>query len=188
MINLSLGGGKSAGLEQAMQYANSKQVVVLAAGGNNAQVGNAPVYPAAYPQAIAVASVNVDLAHSTFGNTGRYLDISAPGEGIVSAWGTSSTVYADASGTSMATPYAAAEAALIIAATPKLSAARVKLIMQNTATDLGASTVFGHGLINPVAAVLTARAYRTTAHPSHAEIKRQSNRFYFAQFMRALNA
>ena len=188
VINLSLGGGKSAGLQQAMQYANSKQVVVLAAGGNNAQVGNAPVYPAAYPQAIAVASINDDLAHSTFGNTGRYLDISAPGEGIVSAWGTSSTAYADASGTSMATPYAAAEAALIIAATPKLSAARVKLIMQNTATHLGASTVFGQGLINPVAAVLTARAYRTTAHPSHAQITRQSNRFYFAQFVRALNA
>jgi type VII secretion-associated serine protease mycosin len=188
VINLSLGGGKSAGLQQAMAYANSKQVVVLAAGGNNAQAGNAPLYPAAYPQAIAVASVNDDLAHSTFGNTGRYLDISAPGEGIVSAWGTSSTAYADASGTSMATPYAAAEAALVIAATPKLSAARVKLIMQNTATHLGASTLFGHGLINPVAAVLTARAYRTSAHPSHAQIKRQSRRFYFAEFIRALNA
>jgi serine protease len=188
VINLSLGGGKSAGLQQAMEYANSKQVVVLAAGGNNAQAGNAPMYPAAYPQAIAVASVDDNLAHSTFSNTGRYLDISAPGEGIVSTWGSSSTAYADASGTSMATPYAAAEAALIISATPKLTAARVKLIMQNTATHLGAATVFGHGLINPVAAVLTARAYRTTAHPSHAQIQRQSNRFYFAQYLQALSA
>jgi type VII secretion-associated serine protease mycosin len=188
VINLSLGGGKSAGLQQAMQYANSKQVVVLAAGGNNAQAGNAPMYPAAYPQAIAVASVDDNLAHSAFSNTGRYLDISAPGEGIVSTWGTSTTSYADASGTSMATPYAAAEAALIFSTTPKLSAARVKLIMQATATHLGSSSVFGQGLVNPVAAVLTARAYRATAHPTHAQIQRQSSRFYFAQWVQGLNA
>jgi serine protease len=188
VINLSLGGGKSAGLEQAMEYANSKQVVVLAAGGNYGQAGNAPLYPAAYPQAIAVASVDDTLAHSAYGNTGAYLDISAPGEGIVSTWGTSPTAYADASGTSMATPYAAAEAALIISTTPKLSASRVKLIMENTATHLGPSTVFGHGLINPLDAVLTARAYRSVAHPSHAQIRRQTIRFYFAEWIRALNA
>ena len=186
VINLSLGGGKSEGLRQALQYANAKQVVVVSAGGNNAQAGNAPMYPAAYPEAIAVASIDSNLAHSAFSNTGRYLDVSAPGEGIVSSWGTSNTAYADASGTSMATPYAAAVAALIIATTPKLSASRVKQIMRNTATHLGANTVFGHGLINPTAAVLTARAYRATAHPSHAQITRQSNRFYFNQYMKAL--
>ena len=49
----------------------------------------------------------------------------------------SPTAYADASGTSMATPYASAEAALIIAATPTLSAARVTQIMETTATHLG---------------------------------------------------
>ena len=186
VINLSLGGGKSEGLRQALQYANAKQVVVVSAGGNNAQAGNAPMYPAAYPEAIAVASIDSNLAHSAFSNTGRYLDVSAPGEGIVSSWGTSNTAYADASGTSMATPYAAAVAALIIATTPKLSASRVKQIMRNTATHLGANTVFGDGLINPTAAVLTARAYRATAHPSHAQITRQSNRFYFNQYMKAL--
>jgi len=58
--------------------------------------------------------------------------------------------------------------------------------MRNTATHLGANTVFGDGLINPTAAVLTARAYRATAHPSHAQITRQSNRFYFNQYMKAL--
>ena len=129
VINLSLGGGKSPGIEQAMQYANSKGAVVLAAGGNNGDAGNAPMYPAAYPEAIAVAAVDSSLTHPAFGNTGNYLDVSAPGVGIVSLWGTSPTAYADASGTSMATPYASAEAALIIAATPTLSAARVKQLM-----------------------------------------------------------
>ena len=130
VINLSLGGGKSPGIEQAMQYANSKGAVVLAAGGNNGDSGNAPMYPAAYPEAIAVAAVDSSLTHPAFGNTGNYLDVSAPGVGIVSLWGSSPTAYADASGTSMATPYGSAEAALIIAATPTLSAARVKQLMR----------------------------------------------------------
>jgi serine protease len=169
VINLSLGGGKSEGLEQAIQYANSKGAVVVAAGGNNGDAGNAPMYPAAYPEAIAVAAVDSNLSHPAFGNTGSYLDVSAPGVGIVSLWGSSPTAYADATGTSMATPYASAEAALIIAATPSLSAIRVKQLMQNTATHLGSVSVFGHGLINPAAAIarsrsqVKARRHRTIA-------------------------
>ena len=58
VINVSLGGGASPGIQQAMQYANSKGAVVCAAGGNNGQAGNTPMYPAAYPEAIAVAAVD----------------------------------------------------------------------------------------------------------------------------------
>ena len=87
VINLSLGGGQSPGIQQAIQYANSKGAVVLAAGGNNGEAGNAPMYPAAYPEAIAVAAVDTNLSHPSFGNTGNYLDVSAPGVGIVSAVG-----------------------------------------------------------------------------------------------------
>ena len=89
VINVSLGGGQSPGIQQAMQYANSKGAVVVCAGGNNGESGNAPMYPAAYPEAIAVAAVDTDLSHPSFGNTGSYLDVSAPGVGIVSAWGSS---------------------------------------------------------------------------------------------------
>ena len=164
VINLSLGGKKSAGLEQAMKYANRKGAVVVAAGGNNGQAGNKPVYPAAYPEAIAVAAVSTNLSHPPFGNTGSYLDLSAPGVGIVSASGSSSSAYADASGTSMATPYASAEAALIISAKPSLSAKGVKQIMQSTATNSGSKgvdPVFGNGLINPGAAL-----YAVQPHPA----------------------
>jgi type VII secretion-associated serine protease mycosin len=159
VINLSLGGGPAPGVEQAIQYANSKGAVVIAAGGNNATTGNAPMYPAAYPEAIAVAAVDSNLAHPSFSNTGSYIDVAAPGVGIVSAWGTSPTAYASATGTSMATPYASAEAALIIAAHESLSAARVTQILEGTARDLGPAGVdpmFGHGLIDPRAALLAA--------------------------------
>jgi hypothetical protein len=117
------------------------------------------MYPAAYPEAIAVAAVDSNLKHPSFGNTGSYIDVAAPGVGIVSSWGSSPTAYALATGTSMATPYAAAEAALIISANPSLSAARVTQLIEGTATHLGPSTLFGHGLVNPAAALYAAQPH-----------------------------
>ncbi|HTK15352.1 MAG TPA: S8 family serine peptidase [Acidimicrobiia bacterium] len=159
VINLSLGGGQAPGLEQAIQYANSKRAVVVAAAGNYGDQGNAPTYPAAYPEAIAVAAVDSNLSHPAFSNTGSYVDVAAPGVGIVSAWGTSPTAYASADGTSMATPYASAEAAMIIAAHGSFSAAKVKQVLEGSARDLGPAGVdpwFGHGLINPHAALVAS--------------------------------
>lgn len=159
VINLSLGGGQATGVRQAIQYANSKRAVVVAAGGNNYSTGNAPMYPAAYPEAIAVAAVDTNLTHPSFSNTGSYIDVAAPGVGIVSAWGSSRTAYASASGTSMATPFASAEAAMIIAANPKLTAERVAQVLKATAHDLGRGgfdPVFGYGLLNPRGAILAA--------------------------------
>ena len=134
VINLSLGGGPAAGMQQAIQYANSKRAVVIAAAGNSGDSGNAPMYPAAYPEAIAVAAVDSNLQHLSFSNTGAYVDVSAPGVGIVSTWGSSPTAYASATGTSMATPYASAAAALIIAAHPTFGAAQLTQVLESTAT------------------------------------------------------
>ena len=159
VISLSLGGGQAAGVEQAIQYANSKRATVVAAAGNAGDSGNAPMYPAAYPEAIAVAAVDSNLQHPSFSNTGGYVDVSAPGVGIVSAWGSSPTAYASATGTSMATPYVSAEAALIYAAHPSFGASKVAQVLEGTARDLGPGGVdpyFGHGLINPHAALAAA--------------------------------
>jgi len=160
VVNLSLGGGQAPGIQQAIRYANRKGAIVLAAGGNNGQSGNAPMYPAAYPEAVAVAGVDSNLNHMSIGNTGNYLDVSAPGVGIVSAWGTSPTAYASATGTSMATPFASAAAALIISENPHMPVDRVKKLLESNTTDLGArgdDPVFGHGLINPLAALAAAQ-------------------------------
>ena len=159
VINLSLGGAQASGVEQAIQYANSKGAVVIAAAGNSGDQGNAPMYPARYPEAIAVAAVNPDLSHPAFSNTGAYVDVSAPGVNIVSTWGSSPSAYANATGTSMATPYVSAEAALIFAAHPSFSAARLTQVLEGTARDLGPAgpdRAFGHGLINPRAALIAA--------------------------------
>jgi type VII secretion-associated serine protease mycosin len=157
VINLSLGGGPSPGIETAMQYANSKNAVVVAAGGNNYTSGDQPVYPAAYKEAIAVAAVDQSLHHASFSNTGNYIDLAAPGDLIWSTWGSGPTQYALASGTSMATPYVSAAAALVVAVNPKYTAAQIRYALESTATDLGApgrDPVYGYGLVNPRRAVI----------------------------------
>ena len=80
VINLSLGGGPSSGMQIAMQYAWSKQVLTFAAAGNSYQDGNQPSYPAAYPEAIAVAAIDQSRQHADFSNTGSYVDLAAPGD------------------------------------------------------------------------------------------------------------
>jgi type VII secretion-associated serine protease mycosin len=171
VISLSLGGGPSPGMQIAIQYALTKNAVVLAAAGNSGADDNAPVYPAAYPEAIAVGAFAENLTRASFSNTGAYVDVSAPGNNILSTWSSSSNSYAIASGTSMATPYASAEAALIVARNPKLSAGGVTSILESTARDAGSPGVdssYGHGLINPAAAVSAATprvaGYGTKGH------------------------
>ncbi len=149
-----------------MQYALSKQVVTFAAAGNSYQDGNQPSYPAAYPEAIAVAAINQSLQHASFSNTGSYVDIAAPGDLIWSTYGQGHAQYALMSGTSMATPYATATAALILAEKPSLSAAELTRIVETSATDLGApgrDDTFGYGLINPRGGLLAASPERIDA-------------------------
>ena len=75
-----------------------------------------------------------NLTRSSFSNTGSYVDVSAPGSNILSTWSSSPTAYAVASGTSMATPYASAEAALDhLARTARCRAAAVTSILESTA-------------------------------------------------------
>ena len=157
VVNLSLGGpSPSAAMQTAIQYANSKGTIVFAAAGNYAQNGNPVTYPAAYPEAVAVAAVDSFGNRAAFSSYGSYVDLAAPGVGILSAWGNADNAYASASGTSMATPFAAAAAALVIAAHPTLTVAEVRNRLESTATDIGPAgndIYTGHGLINPAVAM-----------------------------------
>ncbi len=155
VINLSLGGSASTGLHIAVQYAVRKGAVVLAAAGNDGASG-APVYPAAYPEVIAVGAFDESMQRASFSNTGSYVDVSAPGNDILSTWSTTPSSYVLASGTSMATPYASAEAALIISEDRALSPTSVTSILESTARAAGApgrDSSFGYGFLDPLAAV-----------------------------------
>jgi subtilisin family serine protease len=165
VINLSLGGGADSAEQSAVQYADSHNVVVVAAGGNDAQKGNAPSYPAAYSTSqgnvIAVAAVtNANPpGHASYGTTGNYLDISAPGgesssNSSVAILSTVPGGYDTKAGTSMATPHVSAAAALLIAAA-NCSDSQVRSRLIATAVDLGSAgkdSTFGYGLVDPNAA------------------------------------
>jgi type VII secretion-associated serine protease mycosin len=164
VINLSLGGDSdSVGVRVAMQYAISKGAIVVAAAGNNGDKPvperNHPTYPGADPEAVAVAAVDASLNHPGFSNTGAYVDLAAPGVGVLSTFSSARNAYAFMDGTSMATPYVSAAAALVVATNPALKPAQVAATLEDTARDLGPAGpdgAFGHGLVNPLAAVIAA--------------------------------
>ncbi len=101
LINISLGGsGRSVLVENALAYAGSAGVVVVAAAGNS----GSPVVmqPAASPSVIAVGAVDARNQHLSFSNTGSEIAVSAPGYAVNAAYpGDNAAVV---SGTSFSSP------------------------------------------------------------------------------------
>lgn len=118
VVNLSLGSPTPCDLmASAVAYAWNHDVLIIAAAGN--ENTSAPVYPAAFPDVIAVAATDQNDQRASFSNYGAsWVDIAAPGADILSTVPTYSnptgqTSYAYMSGTSMAAPFVAGAAALI---------------------------------------------------------------------------
>lgn len=108
LINLSLGGAfPSTLLQEAVDYAISKGVRVVAAAGNT---GGSVLYPAAYAPVIAVGAVTSDLQPALFSSHGPEIDVWAPGDNVLTTelYGGYTTM----TGTSFATPYVTGALAL----------------------------------------------------------------------------
>ena len=103
VANLSLGGGRSLGVEAAVAAATDAGMVMVVAAGNNNQDA-CQHSPAAEPKAIAVGSTTLADGRSGFSNWGDCVDVYAPGSAITSAWSTSPEAVHTISGTSMASP------------------------------------------------------------------------------------
>lgn len=163
VVNLSLGGPHQDSVTAAaVNYALSKGVTVVAAVGNDRSTGSPTAYPAAYPGVLGVASIDRGDSSSSFSSIGSYVDIAAPGGRILS---TVVGGYGYMSGTSMATPFVSATAALAVAASGSATG-EVAKALTGTATDLGPSgwdQEFGHGLVSPVA---TVRAVSSSDEPT----------------------
>ena len=153
VINLSLGGAtESPSLTQAIQYANDKGALVVAAAGNGGATDK-PKWPASLDLTIAVTAVDSSRNVTSFDQRGDYIDIAAPGASIVS---TAKGDYVALSGTSMAAGFVAGAAALLFAAEPRVSNAQVRDILLRTATDIGdpgRDQTYGVGFLNLVAAL-----------------------------------
>ena len=113
VANLSLGGGPSAALDDALRDAIAAGITFTVAAGNDnidASLGS----PARVSEAITVGATTATDSRSWFSNFGPSLDLFAPGSEIRSAWYTSDTATVQLSGTSMAAPHAAGVAALYL--------------------------------------------------------------------------
>lgn len=163
VINLSLGGpNESPPITSAVQYAVEHNVLVVAAAGNMNESAP-PSWPAADPNTLAVTATNRNNSFTNFDQRGDYIDLSAPGDDILSTnpevescdSPTPPAGYTCSQGTSFAAPFVSGAAALLFSARPGITAAQVRFLLTSTATDLGdpgKDTTFGAGLLNLPAA------------------------------------
>ena len=149
VINLSLGCDcDTQTLENAVNYAWNRGVVVVAAAGNDGV--STTFEPASYTNVIAVGAVDSNNRKASFSNWGNWVDVMAPGVDIASTYPNNSYVYM--SGTSMASPYVAGQAALL--KSQGKSNAQVRAAIENTAVYMsGVGRQVEHGLINVNASV-----------------------------------
>lgn len=169
IINMSLGGGFSTVMQNAVVAATNAGSLIIAASGNSES--SFLNYPAAFPQVLAVNALGPDYQLSGYSNIGAPNGISAPGgemrfdDTIDASAGVTSTTYdfvhktpnyAIYEGTSMAAPHVSGVAALVLASNPSFTGAQLMARLQNTAVDLGPpgpDDIYGFGLVDAYNAV-----------------------------------
>jgi thermitase len=163
VINLSLGGSYgSRALEDAVNYAWNKGVVVVAAAGNDGMPFR--LYPAAYTRAIAVAATDSKDHRASFSNwSSSWVDIAAPGLSIYSTTPVAPSYlsthgykmsYDYLSGTSMAAPFVAGVAALVWSSSFGTSATAVRSRLETKADPIsGTGYYWSAGRVNAARAV-----------------------------------
>jgi serine protease len=156
VINLSLGGpGKSKILEEAVDHALSKGVVVVAAAGNS---GRSVGYPAAYDGVIAVSATDANDNIAWFSSRGPQVVIAAPGvavtqQTICDGGCNKCELFGTFNGTSMASPHVAGAAAMMVGlGVTSPTAVREALTANAVAKD--DAKLFGAGILDAASAAV----------------------------------
>lgn len=148
IINMSWGGPESAlVIRDALQYAASNGLVLVAAAGNSGEPGLS--YPAANNNTIAVGATDRSNNLTNFSSTGTAIDVVAPGLSILTTQ--LGNTYTVRSGTSMSAPQVSALAALLLSRNPDLTPKQIRSLLISTAKDLGSpgyDNNYGAGLID----------------------------------------
>jgi subtilisin family serine protease len=169
VINLSSGTPfPSRLLEEAIRFAERRNVLVVAAAGNTGDRGNEVIYPAAYSTVLAVAATDEQDAVPPFSQRQSYVSVAAPGVGVPgTGWrGSENGPYILSSGTSAAAPHVSGLAALLLALAPDLTTPEIRRLIQDSADDVGPEpreVTVGAGRIN---ALRTISAIRPVPAPS----------------------
>jgi thermitase len=153
VANISYDVTNSEAVSSAAQYMRNQGGVVVVAAGNT---GGNPGY-SDNPYVISVSATTSTDTKASWSSYGDYVDVSAPGVGIVST--NDGGGYISSSGTSMASPIAAGVVALIMGANGALVPSEVESLLTSTADDLGSvgqDPAFGAGRVNAAAAVQAA--------------------------------
>jgi subtilisin family serine protease len=163
VANMSLGGGASQALDDAVNNAAAKNLVMAVAAGNENQ-NACNVSPARAVSAITVgATTKTDSRDTSYSNYGNCVDLFAPGTGITSTWVGSTTATNTISGTSMASPHVAGAAALILASNPGYTTAQVTSALKSSAT---ANKVTSAGTGSPNLLLFTGTGGTVTPPPA----------------------
>jgi len=156
IVNMSFAGPKDTLIERGIAAAAAKGIVIVAASGN-AGPKSPPLYPAAYPDVIAVSATDAQDRLFAASNRGSYVAVAAPGVDIFLP--APDEKYQMTSGTSFSAAYVSGLVALMLERNPSLRPDEVRAILMKTARDLGApgrDDQFGAGEADAYAAVSAA--------------------------------
>jgi hypothetical protein len=156
VMNVSFAGiAGSSAITSAAQYVASQGGVVVGAAGNCGCVDATPKNP----YILSVGATDQGDSLTWFSSRGEYVDLSAPGIGILTT--TNGGGYGSVAGTSFSSPITAGVIALMLSANMDLAPAQLEAIILSTADDLGTpgwDSSFGFGRVNADRAVRAAAA------------------------------
>lgn len=153
IANMSFAGPRDPFIEKVIVAAYRRGTILIAAAGN-AGPNSAPLYPAAYPEVIAVTAIDASEQLYTAANTGPHISVSAPGVDVIVA--RPNGAYDVDSGTSLAAATISGVTAALLEKRPKARPEQIRAALQSTAVNRSGSqnkdNFFGFGLVDAKAA------------------------------------
>ena len=147
VASVSYSGVQSGSVDSTGAYVRSLGSLLIWAAGNSGQ----NMTGSREDNVIVVGATSSNDARSSFSNFGPFVDLMAPGSGILTTNSGNSSDYASVSGTSFSCPITAGMCAMIWSADPSLSPQQVEDLLRASCDDLGAAGLddeYGYGRVN----------------------------------------